>query len=228
MKNRDFIEIDTDVGAFWCFTIPSNATNCTEATEETIEHCRELFRCFDGFIIPTRIECTLLYYDGEETDPRRISREEFTDRERPSVQSEDGISFDQFSDIIPGESTDPMCIATVDFKHNNIAVHLKDEVSFIGQAGQSHSQLRPSDPYLDPLRITLRYFPNREQPDINTKGFHQIMIKANSDIWFEQSEIGENNRELITDFFNSIVDALPVEMVEYDRDHGARKKLYFD
>lgn len=226
MSDDTKVQIDTEIDSVWWILIPSNATCCSESMTETLDLCEELFNAFGSFVVPTTIEYWILCYERETDTPFVSEQYEYIEKIEQTLQSGEGLSFADFSASIPTKTHELRHLSGIKFTQANVQIFLEDGIYSLGRFGNTEIQRFPA--LADPLLIWMDVLPARYDSGRYPHGHYRISIAPQTDIWFEDSERGRQNREMLESFFERLVDNMDVDRIEYEVPGSSRQVMEFD
>jgi hypothetical protein len=211
-KNRDHLAILPNLETYWSLSVPSDVVTCSVATKEMINICSHIFQSFDGFVQPFGISYKILLYPEGQKVPYE-NQTEFIETIERELHSDEVLDIDDFITSTQITTNEARWIPRVYFNHNRVKIQLKDGEKYIGRTESCvvyrHGDSLENDPTYDPLELEIWFAPNHEK-SLDSDFVFYIKIKAHSDIWFEDSDIGKANRRNLSSFLARITSELPV------------------
>lgn len=227
----------------WTFFLESTANSCVEATDEVVEALNGVYTSFDDFIMPIDVWITKQNYNNESGSPYSHRGAQAHQVNRSRVTSEDGVSFQDIKVTLPDcrSNLETSRISYIRFYRMNVKIKLDDGEYRLGQFGEGRSRVQQYRDVPKPeisetghppdlLRIDISHLSDDQ---IDPNGDHEsdcfyIFVESNTDIWFEDSDIGRKNRERLLAFFERIVDNLPVYKIKQDTVSVPSKTIELD
>lgn len=198
-KNKDVVAYVPSLDCHWMFDVPLTGPRVSDMHAELLQLFEQVFYVVDGWLQPQNAEYTLLHYDED------ISANKFFQSEHSSGSIEE----------IHLDSSDP----TQSFltKLGDTTSHDRTEVisRFIVNQAATKIKLDKRDEYVD-MKSTESYVwwlsdgPIDRQPTSDPIEVHvrlrrpttsgnppvaRIIFESYTDIWFEETDIGEVNRQ---------------------------------
>jgi hypothetical protein len=229
-KNRDHLAIFPELECQWVLIVPSDAKLCSAQSSEILEICGDIFDSFNGFITPTAIDYNLFLFS--ENIPIPTSRTETNDKLElleQKLEIDSGIEYIDLFDSAQYSENHTRWIPFIDFSRNRILVRLEDGGHNIDRNGlclaYRRGQQTDREPMSDPLKLNIWHVPVDDNQTHNSAFEFQISVQIYSDIWFEDSAIGEMNRDLLTAFFERLMETLDVAEVRRSSNRYAVSEL---
>lgn len=226
MPDENGIQVSRNLDIHWWFEIRSDVDSCAGAMEETKHLCEKLFDAFEDFITPITVDYYILCYEEATRNPYRSDSDDYSEQIDRTISNGNGLDFSDFVNSIPNNLTGDCRISGIKFTQANVQVVLQDGVYSLGE--HKHSSNREFQPHTDPLRINLLHLPNKDISGQYPNGHYRISISARTNIWFEESDIGQKNRDILGSFFDRLVNGLPVTRILYEVPGQSRQEVKFD
>lgn len=236
MKDQDLVEefgLSYQTGAYWVFIVSSDAVSCETQRKEMINICGQIFNSFEGFYTPNLIEHNTQTYEREADTPFRggemnqsASRNAPNDNLKIELRSSGGITFSELVGSFPARSNPHRRITYVNFSSGTTTMQVDSRAVPVGGY-----ELEDEPAGFDPLQIIVYTDYNFPRPSLSELGIDRanwIHVITHSQIWFEESKVGQKNRASLEESFERLVTNLDVVFIEYDREDGPRRELYLD
>lgn len=207
-KNESFVANRGDIETKWIFEKLSD-DNSTANVREFLSVLNHLFNALDGFVYPTNIEYVLWVLGSNSDEPVPVTGE---------IESPDGITASELTAEIQGHSeTGAGTVRRLTINENKTRIKLDDGEYLIDTCSNQYRTWMDGDvleqpPAEDLLNIDIFYANKSDNEPHN----YQIIIKTYTDIWFEDTKIGERNRERLTDALDQFCDAIDVDQVDFE------------
>lgn len=218
-RNRDHVAIYPSTEAlYWAFVCPSSAQTCAEQAVEMKTRCEALFESFGEFVVPTELSYHVHSFpEGYELPASTEDRERVEVQER-QLQSEDGIAVEEFLDSAAVAGQYARWIPIVEFDRLKVKVRLEQGEVYADRehhcVGYDGGESLDETPIWDPLTVRIALHPNTSHSEIDAEYLTSLTVTPRSDLWFEDTDIGEANRMLLSDFLERVDQQLPVETVQ--------------
>jgi hypothetical protein len=218
-RNRQHVAIDPDYNTFWGFILPAEAETCSQEVEEFTSNCTNLFGTFNDFLVPIELQYYIRLYATDEQIPWESEAEPIDTIERTLIDN-DGIDVDDFVTSTQVEREGAPWIPQIEFDRNKVRVrletgdHLSDRTNRCTR--YQHGEPLERESSWDPITISISHTPNRSYPDVDSEYIYQVGFYLQSDLWFEETEIGEKNRDYLSAFLERVENTLPVAKVVRD------------
>lgn len=215
--NEDFVGIHLDAGGSWSFIFPGEIERISEQINrfETVTH--ELFAVCEDFIRPTELEYSVQTF-AEDGPIRAIHSRDNTATvdlvsvERKTIADENGLTADDIPfESYTHQSEDIYGIGDIEVTQAQTWLTLNDYEGWIDRTDDQHVKPARYDKVYDgrakhdPIEIRFDYRATPKQ-SADTNSTFGINIKSPSDIWFEDTAIGQTNRRRLEAFFEQIID----------------------
>lgn len=227
--NKDHVAIKPDLDMNWTFLVPSTASTCSEEAREMTETSSLFFQTFGKFVVP--VEATLYLQTfpagssvptSERGDPeKRINSQEITEFDSEGIE---------FTDLFSECDSTNLAYYIPEIQINRVKVNMRLQSGDVFVDRNNHSVTynvnTPQDraPTYDPLYFELTHLANLD--DIVDTDFVLVLrVRTKTDIWFEETGIGESNRKRLRAFLKRIESTLPVQDVRRQTDWGSVDRM---
>lgn len=229
-KNRDYAVLRSGMDCEWVFVIPSDAERCSEQSREMLETCAGLFDCCEDYIVPTRIKYkSFLFAEDVNIPVERGDTDNKIEALEQELESSSGLDFGRLRESIESKCDHTSWIPNVHFPGVKVKLRLENGDKFVDRTRKSHlvvdGEMSTRTPPFDPLRIDVNHVKNSDEPDIDPEFVTYVKVDLQSDIWFEDSTIGEANRAYLQSFFACLEERLAVTKVTRWKDWPAGMEL---
>lgn len=208
------VKVSTDYGVAWTFVTGVDKTTHANQAKEMTNICTKLFKSFEEFLTPISISYNIQKYPEDHNSWEKKKHINPVDSWKHELSN---ISDVVDLDLIGSTQFDRsgvLSIPRVRFERNNIKIRFEDGDKNIERNDCiQYSGGKPIDikPTWDPLDLTISYYQNNGNYDVNSDFVFTVHLGVRSNIWFEQTDWGETNRMYLSAFFDRIVDEISVE-----------------
>lgn len=224
-KNSDFVAYAPSLSGGWTFTIDCKAETIAETYGELLGVCNGVFQAGKHFLTPTVVAYALNGFDDDldvkdmyDTSPRDVSSD--------GIRSDDGLDYEQVAVHI-GEHAESMdsvvSISEVKIEAARVHVTLDGRDAEVSRETEdlyrwvNHGELVDRQPVCDPIEVTVL----RRKDYPSDVPVYKVCIDIHSDIWYESDEIGERNRERLSDFLRRLYVVLNPRDVDFHAERGS-------
>lgn len=220
-KNWGFLALDPSLECSWTFTTPLVIHDTAEAYDGILETTEALFGTLNSFIRPTRVE----YAVGSLPEKRPLADIFNTESgtsvsvSREQVFCRDGVTFYDLVESLEGSTSvgsEARFLSLVKFTEIAVAIMLEDGERMITRDSPEARlwNRKPLDeqPTIDPLRFEVRLARSSQATGESGRGV-QITVATATDIWFESTSLGRQNRSRLSSFFDRLQSALRVNSI---------------
>lgn len=227
-RNRTHVAIDPEYSYYWIFAVPSTATTSEEHLLEMGSIASSVLEVGNTFVQPTEI----IYYERRYSDddtPFDEGSSEPVETIENSIRDEDGVSVDSLVQALGVDDTGPVRIPEVRFDRCKVRIYLENGDSWIDRS-EKCIPYRAGEPLdingvRDPLTVKVQHATNIEHADLDADYVYYVWIKPQSDIWFEDTEIGSVNRGYLSSYLQDIHDEVSPALVLRDSDRVPEAEL---
>jgi hypothetical protein len=218
-KNRDHLAIQPDLEAYWKLAMASDATTCSEETEEMLVTCSELFDAFFGFIQPTGAKFKVTEDpSGHSLPTLKTGEGDRLETTEVQLEMEDGIEYDDIKGAVQFPDERALWLPRIFFDSNKVKVNLAEGTQYLDRNSPCVTYRRTArvddQPQFDPLSMDIWHLENIPDNQIDSDFIYMLSIRPHSDIWFEDGDIGLRNRELLSSFFERLEKTFHIEAVD--------------
>lgn len=212
--NEDFLAYAAQEETEWVFVVPIRSESVAGLYTETLTLIENCYDVFGSFVSPTKVEFLIGAVDAD-LSVAQLADYAVPDHPtiRTTLSSRDGISWGMLESAVCGldDSLLPYKhMLLLKFIRPEVTVTLADGVHTIGKNSPSFKQRDGTDKVRDPpLDVEVQTFCNGDTPR------HTVTVSLNTDIWFEDTELGEANRQRLREFLERMADTLDATEVEY-------------
>lgn len=224
-RNREHVAIDPDSSYYWIFVVPETATTTTEHVQDIRSLATGVLEAGSEMVRPT----TVVYYERrypEDADPASTEPLETIER---SVESDDGFTAESLAEEIDVDYSGPVRIPEVRFDRCKVRIRLEDGDSWIDRGDRCvpYNAGEPVDweGVRDPLTVRIEYATNIEHPGLDAEYVYYVRIKPQSDIWFEDTEIGSINRAYLSSYLEDVYEQVSPDLVLREPDRVGQVAL---
>lgn len=220
----NYIETNYDEETQWGFLIQSSVDKCDDQAEEMLKRLSGLFDAFGEFIIPTEVNVSCHTLSENQPMSKCLTEATSSTLERKTIRSEEGIKESDIHKNIQEYQDRTTYIHGITIDRNKVKIELESGIHYLGcddsqygypETSQSSDQVPLWEP-INPKKL----IHNDWEAGVK-EGYpfsYWLPVGIHSDIWFEDSELGQRNRENLTNFLEAIESNLPVFRV--DREPG--------
>ena len=207
-KNQSFVANRVDIDTMWVFKAVSEAEPSANV-EEAVSLVDDLLASFDGFVYPTNTEYVLWVPEAGSDEDVPVTGE---------IESPNGLTTDELTTELR-EYTDgrPGTFRRLTIDGNRTRIDLEDGEHLIDATSDRYRQwtrkgFLEQPPAEDVFRIDVFY---NDGSDAESN-YYQVVARTYTDIWFEDTEIGERNRERLATALSQLYEAIGADSVELD------------
>lgn len=253
MTGRDIIKTNIDFLAYtpqdesrWNFYIAGKARKASELIGEILDITEKVLDDCKGFFIPTEIEYILLAYSedlpaNDVFNTLGINIKPLKVFER-KLESEKGISFQEFREDV--QSIKPPTNVGGDIRRIEISgktrfiLEGKDAYIDCGSKGLyadpdykevlTPQQVMGSLPLENPFWITISHYSSKGEKrrvESSDPAYYQIVFCAWANIWFENTDIGLANRNMLRNVLRKVYDNFDVAFTLFLSDRFSEERL---
>ncbi|SNZ15125.1 hypothetical protein SAMN06269185_2387 [Natronoarchaeum philippinense] len=214
----DHVAVHTDRGTmYWALVVPSDAKTCEEQTREMTALCEQLFDTFGEFLTPTEIEFHVpCFPPGHELPASRSDDAKIKTAHR-ELRSSSGISVDDVLSATRINDCPSRWLPLISFNGAKVLVELEEGPVVADRNNHTveYRRKRSTDqmPARDPLELELLHGPNSWKSEIKSEFVTSVMVRTVSDIWFDDSELGQANARNLAAFLERIDQTLSVQKI---------------
>lgn len=221
-RNRDYVRFYPQVDTGWELYVPVDAETADDLLEETFVVLEQVCEALGGFFSPTGLKYTAHYGNGDGDLGALL---ELEDGEMERIDVKNGQSTSRLISKLRTkiESIDSLVwLALIQIDRGWTKIRLSDgdhQIDVDSDRYKRDSAALQTDrpPTSEPLTVNV-FTDLRHSPP-----HYEVIIWTNTDIWFEDTEIGAVNRARLGDGFRRIRDNLDVtEFGFYSESYSAR------
>lgn len=207
-KNESFVANRGDIETAWVFKAFSDA-GPSGNVEESLSLCEQLFAAFDGLVFPTRLEY-VLWVAGTDSDEKVPIADE--------IESVGGITSDELvAEFQSHEGSEGGTFRRLTIDGTRTRIDLVDGEHLIDLTSDRYRSwtddgIGDQPPAEDPFKIEVFY---NEGPG-DAPNYYQIVVRTYTDIWFEDTEVGERNRKRLATALDSLYGRIDAKSAELD------------
>lgn len=226
-KNRDHVAIDPDNSHYWGFVLPSDAETSAEHVEEMTAVARNVLEATEGFLRPSRLLAKFRTYD-DLSYPFDPEEDIPIGTDHTYVDPEGPVSADDVDPAaIPAEF--PYNLLKVISKDNEVRVELADGTRYVDRTEDCvpyrSGEAQDWDPNDDPVSVSVSHSENFDFDGVDTDHVYYVKVVVPGTIWFEDSELGDANREHLAGFLQRLDDRLDAGTVRRQSDRFDEETL---
>jgi hypothetical protein len=221
--NEDFVGIHLESGGSWVFTIADKIGYISEANILLEEIICKLFNACETFIHPTEVECSIRLYSKDisikSIDPSITNpKTELKSVDDTSITNENGLTVNDIpfrSSIQQSEYNDVQIIANLKFNGIKSRIKLSDNDGWIDSKNNHlvkparFDEIYDGQADYDPIEIQIRHIPSSAVDSNANIGFG-IHLISRTDIWFEETPIGQANRHRFEAFIKRLFEEFDI------------------
>lgn len=216
--NKDHVAIKPSLDANWTFLVPSTSNTCSAEADEIIETCSKLFEAFEDFVVPVEATYNLQTFPADSLVPTSPngSPDERIDSQEIVKENEEGIQFETLFEKYSTSSESAYYIPELRINRTKVMMYLESGDVYVDRENHSvfYKGNVPQDqvPTYDPLSFEVTHLADLDDV-VSTNFVIVIRVRTKTDIWFENTDIGEVNRSRLQALLERIESNLPVESV---------------
>lgn len=218
-KNERVLAANKHLDGTWILRFPPSAQSVSQQMPDFISFTEAVLAELTEIYLPERGSVTIEgFRDDLPADHLSPTVNEPDESETLSIQTNDPpITIEDIRERV--ESVDFLDthhprISRIEFESGSTEIYLDGELRRISEDSEEIYRTYSvtegdfvGSPYADPLKVTLRHV-SRDflEPPKNSE--YTVMIETETDVWFEDTEVGRINRERIASVFRTLVDEL--------------------
>lgn len=229
-KNHEHVAVHADGDVmYWALIVPSSAETCEEQAQEMADLCERLFQTFGEFITPTDIEFHIPCFPSEHELPASMYDDAKIKTEHKDLHNPEGISVNEARAAMQVNNCPSRWIPKIEFDGNKVLVELENGPVVADRSNHTveYRKKEPigQKPTRDPIELSLLHGPNSWESEIESEFVTSVVVHLLSDIWFEDSELGQANARNLASFLERVEQTLPVEKIDRTTDWYPTEKL---
>lgn len=208
MENESFVANRVDIDTAWVFKTLSDAEPSANV-EEAVSLVDDLLASFDGFVYPTNTEYVLWVPEADSDEDVPVTGE---------IESPNGLTTDELTTELR-DYTDggPRTFRRLTIDGIRTRIDLEDGEHLIDATSDRYRQwtregVLEQPPAEDLFRIDVLY----SDGSGSNSNYYQVVVRTYTDIWFEDTEIGERNRERLATALSRLYETTDADSVELD------------
>lgn len=218
-KNKDFVAYMPSLDCQWIFTKEMEAETIAETYDEVLSLCHDVFYASRNFLIPTTARFTLHAFDSD-TDASRIFQVDPIDIETGEISHEEGLKFDQLERRIDESAlglNSPVSIFEIEITSATTVIALGQQAVAVNSGtGELYKWMyhgEPTDrrPSFDPVTVGIY---RRKGVEL-AKPIYKIVVTTHTDIWFEETQTGEQNLRRLAEVLSELDERLDPSEVDF-------------
>lgn len=233
-KNRDYVAIDHSLECDWTFYVPVTATKVSEVADQLNSLTIQVFDIVSPFFTPEKVEYASgklpqdapiehLFSPDQEYEPT-VSRGEITLEGELTAKS---LAAEVKRSL--GYDSDLWFLSLLNVTRGKTAIELETGSESVDRSSPNvrtwRNGLVETTPSLDPLSLDVRLSHPRKDSDPGSL-YYKISVFTPTDIWFEDSRIGRNNRERLSRVLIGIKEGVNVVDVVARSNRFIEEKLW--
>lgn len=223
MNDKDTIDLPIyiDQTCRWSIVCGVSVQSVTAGFETVLDVTELLFNSLASIVTPTTLKYNVQTYPPESPitypagdSPGQHQQEVLT----RTVSDADGVTYAQFESSLPAVDAADRHIQRIDIEsattwvrsggedvpanrsQNTQLYHLSDQIS--------------RDHIYDPVRFNVEFVRNYDEEEVDEYMLLYITIWTKTDLWFQDSPVGRENAQRLSDCLTSVVNTLdPVRIV---------------
>lgn len=249
-KNIDFVAFRPQEDTSWTFYIKGKAKTISEVYHEILGITEKVLEFNEGFFVPTKIEYNVLTYSEDLPANRLFAfadrlcgfKIKPLDRIHRDLESDMGISYHELEMDVQSIETPKDVVREI----RRIEIDGKTKFVLKGRDGyidMGSKGLYASDNYkkvislqevldsqtgMNPLTIDIYHDSlkgHNEYVNLADPAYYQIVFRANTDMWFENTEIGLANRNRLRNVLRKVYDNFDVVFTLFLSDRFSEERL---
>lgn len=221
-KNRDHVAVYSDRRYEWTFVVPSVAEEAAEHGTEIVALCKSVLANCENFLTPTRITTYVRRYDRGTEYPFESDGAAPHETTESVVEDADGVRAERYETSLDLPRGYPFRIPRIYFDHTRVRVCLEDGLHDADRTQNcflySDEERLDQEPTVDPVSVSIAHAQNMDHSEITADFVYYVEVALNSDLWFEDTGIGQDNREQLRRFLDRLDSEISsVELVRNPR-----------
>lgn len=214
MSKKQSITEKSNVTGSWTLWVEPSGTRLSDGYETTAKLYDQLCESGDDFYRPREVELQASEYEVDELISDVLQRRpDWVDRWRRSIDEMDRIQSEQLDDLV-GPRSEYLHVHEVDLTSAVVFVETGNGCVPVDRSSsmyvhEDESSSNGISPYHDLLESKIRWH-NSGTPE------QALIVSTHSDLWFEESARGEENRAKLSGFLNTLCESLPVSAVDFE------------
>lgn len=216
-ESNNHIAISTASGVVWDFVIPAEEMMCSEQATEMTTLVKQLFDTFETFLTPIELEYGIALYAEDRIPPFGDETVEPVETIRRKLRDETGVTASDFVTSTRVAQSGARFMPRIPISHNRLQMWFGDDDQFVDRTDcVSYLKGEPVnwEPTWDPIELVVLYVPNSHHERSCSEYTFRIRVSLHSDVWIEQTELGDRNREYLSQFLERIGNIRSVKFVE--------------
>lgn len=187
-----------------------------------IDICEQFFQTFDEFLTPTEVEFHIPCFPLGYELPASISDDTKLKTAQKTFRNSNGIGFEDVLSATDIEDCPARWLPRITFNGTRVLIELEDGPVLADRTNHTveykKKQSVGQDPTRDPIELVLLHGPNNWVSSSDSEFATSIIVRTLSDIWFEDSKIGQENARNLAAFLERIDQTLPVANIDRSMD----------
>lgn len=213
MVNDNKIAVNSEYGASFSLLLKSSASDLEESVEQTIETHDRIRRLTDDLLRPTAVEYAVNVFD----EPHAVAgvihpREGVAPNEviRRSLSDPRGVDGTQIRDDFENLEHDGYALMReIEWTRCKTLVTLDDGEHWVDRDSSRVQKHRHGEwlgaARVDPISIRIRHIHTPQTVDSSAPSLFALVVSVNTDLWFDETVVGETNRPRLQSVLNSLV-----------------------
>lgn len=224
-KNSAYVSYAPSLSGGWTFTIGHKGGSIAETYDELIDIYSKVILAGKDFVTPTAITYTLNEH-SENINAENMYSVSPDDQYSEEIKSSTGLeseyvinhidehaeTLDQFVSINNIDITGALVSVILDNLELEVSRNTEEVYKWVDQDGPVGNP-----PGEDPVTVTIY---RRKKIPANIP-VYKVCIDIHSDIWYEDNEIGERNRELLARFLRRLYIAFSPQDVDFHAERSS-------
>lgn len=198
----------------WEFTIPIREEDDAAVLERTLSIFETVMAMAEGFIKPTQISPLVFPIDEERLTVQELCEVEHCNSLDMILAADSVIAPEEVTGAIRavrGGPASPKIVTKIRLEETAVLFTTKSGKSWLDRSSpafclESEDTVAPDDPIWITIGCAAR----------STLQQYSVRVFTNSNIWFEDSQIGERNRERLAEFLEGLASRLDYDDVIFD------------
>lgn len=224
MKNKEFVAFDPDLDCSWSLKIALNADRASEMRHEMVEIVIAVFDAIQGFFKPTKVKVVVNDFQGDPT-PLEVFEPGPSESDVIDITDKEGVELDKLKHHMLNNENGIRYTRLVEMT-GETKVQLKGGEYWLSKESDRYRwwfrrEAIERKPGNDLIELTIRHFRTLDR----SESYYEVDLWTYTDLWFEDTEIGRQNKQRLRNIFTKITDELNVIDINYYSDTFDNERL---
>lgn len=212
-RNEDVLAYAPGFDCDWVFVTPLSGSSLDEQHLEFLRIVESVLNAGRGFIRPVGVTYAVTWYD----DPsiKSIFDADPIDVTRKTIETDSVLSIGEITEHIDAlePQAESQVISVIEIDQTEVKITLRDGDHYISRETPARykrwhlGQILDKAPTWNPIEITIQ---QGSAEDETCPAVCEIIIRTKTDIWFENTDLGIENRQRLGRFLRTIKRQLPI------------------